>query len=122
MIALADVGAGRHAHAQAVARVLLDHAPIGARQPPALRLGQAQDVHDRAVALSEFGASGRRLEPPGQALEHRGLAGPGLADHAQHLAGPEVEADVEASDALAVARQPAHATAGASRRPRRRSQ
>jgi hypothetical protein len=46
----ADVAAGTHVHAQAVARVLHDHAPVGAQQQAALRLGERIDIGQPAAA------------------------------------------------------------------------
>ena len=41
---LADIGAGRDRHAQAVGRVLVDEAPVGAHQEAALGLAHAVEV------------------------------------------------------------------------------
>ena len=38
----------------------------------------------------------------GEAAQQRRLAGAGFADDAEHLAGPEVEGDIGAADALAI--------------------
>ena len=46
---LADIGAGGHAAAQAVARILLHEAPLGAHQQTPARLGQRQQIESFAV-------------------------------------------------------------------------
>ena len=106
---LAHVRAGRDAHAQPVGRVLVDDAPVGAREPPQRRLGQPQQVHHGPVALRELDAPAARREPTREAPEQRGLSRARFAHDPQHLARPEVEADVEAPDARAVVPgEPAH--------------
>jgi hypothetical protein len=99
---LADVGAGRHRHAQAVGRVLVDEAPVGAHQEAPLGLAHVIEVAVAAVTHVVFDAAGGRHQPGGQAIQQRRLAGARLADDRQHLAGPEFEGDIAAADALAV--------------------
>src|SRR6202008_1302646 len=107
---LPAVGPRRDAHAQPLARVLVDEAPVGPRQAPALGLGEREHVHHAAVAAPDLPAAAAGRQPAAQAGQHRRLARARLADDAEHLARPEVEADVAAADPLAVvAREAPHA-------------
>ena len=56
---LADIGAGRHPHAQAVARVLVDKSPIGAHQQAPLGLADAVDVQVLTQAVAKDNPPGR---------------------------------------------------------------
>jgi hypothetical protein len=111
--ALAHIGAGRNVHAQAVGRVLVHEAPVGARQQALLCLAHGQHVLQRAAAVLEVHAA--RIGPAacGHGVEQGGLARAGLADHGQHLAGPQVERGILQRDALAIAlADAAHAEQG----------
>ncbi len=99
---LADIGAGRHRHAQAVTRVLLDEAPLGAQQRAPLGLAGAVQVEPLATARAITDRTAIRRAAPGEQTEQGGLARAGLADDAQHLAGIEVEAHALAALVRAV--------------------
>ena len=99
---LADIGAGRDRHAQAVGGVLVDEAPVGAHQEAALRLAHAVEIAKRAVAHAVGDRAGGRHHPGRDAVEQRRLARAGLADHGQHLARPQLEGDILAADARAI--------------------
>ena len=59
--ALADIAAGGDAHAEPVAGILPDEAPIGAQQEAALGLAQLEEILRTAVAPPvEDRAAGRR--------------------------------------------------------------
>ena len=60
---LADIGAGRDRHAQAVGRVLVDEAPVGAHQEAALGLAQLVEVAEVAVAHAVADGAGGRRQP-----------------------------------------------------------
>ena len=125
--ALADVGAGRDVHAQAVARVLLRRSP--SRCAPAARRSRfASGVH---VELGGRRGAGRArglrsgCRRAGEQLQQRGLARAGFADDGQHLAGvaarraglahrPRCLAGRVAGAGKAVARAAAPAAAAAS--------
>ena len=89
---LADIGAGRHRHAQPVGRVLVDETPVGAHQEAALRLAHAVEVAERAVAHAVGDRAGSRRQPRREAVEQRRLARAGFADDRQHFARPQLEA------------------------------
>ncbi|ENN84500.1 hypothetical protein RHSP_72583 [Rhizobium freirei PRF 81] len=99
---LADIGAGRNRHAQAVGRVLMHEAPVGPHQEPALGLVHAEEVTIGLVAHMIFDAACRRQQSRRNAVEQRRLAGAGFADDGQHFAGPKLEGHVPAPDTAAV--------------------
>jgi hypothetical protein len=101
--ALADVGAGRDVHAQPLGRVLVDEAPVGARQQALLGLAHREDLAQAAGSRLELHAARVGLVARRHRIEQGGLAGARLAHDGQHLAGPEVEARVLQRDAVAVA-------------------
>ena len=47
---LADIGAGRHPHAQALRRILMHEAPVGAEQKAPLGLAETGKIPQHAVA------------------------------------------------------------------------
>ena len=89
--ALTDIGAGGDRHAEPVSRVLVDEAPVGAHQEPALGFGQPEEIAEFAVAHAVADRTGRGTEARGEAVEQRRLARAGLADHRQNLARPELK-------------------------------
>ena len=101
--ALADVGAGRDVHAQAVGRLLVHEAPVGAGEQALLGLAHGVHIVEPAVAALEQDLSGVGAQAGGERVEQRGLARAGFADDGQHLAGPEFERGLVQSDLLAVA-------------------
>jgi hypothetical protein len=99
---LADIGAGRDRHPQAVDRVLVHEAPVGAHQITPLGLRHLVDVAACTIAHPVVNRAAGRRQPRGNAIEQRRLAGAGFADDRQHLARPEVETDIRAADPVAV--------------------
>ena len=96
---LADIAAGGHAHAQRVARVLVDVAPVGAVQRAQGGRGHGMDVMRGAIRVAIDDGAAIRRDAAGQHVEQRGLAGARFADDGEHLAGPERGADlVECGD------------------------
>ncbi|MCY1557848.1 hypothetical protein D9M68_947330 [compost metagenome] len=87
----ADIGAGRYAHAQAIAGILLDEAPLGAQQRAPLRFAGAVQVDPGAVLAAVSDRAAIRRATPGEQAEQGRLARAGLADNAQHLTWIEVE-------------------------------
>ena len=110
--AFADIAAGGHVHAQAVARVLVDDAPGRAHQAAALLLGHRVDV-ERLRAATEQHLARVGFVDAGKAAQQGRLARAGFADDAEHLARPEIEGDIGAADALAI--EAAHAVDGEKR-------
>ena len=103
--ALAHVGATRHIHAQAVARMLLHKAPVGACQPAQAHLrhgGQVLQPFGYAVRLSTHVVVHRafvaRMARCQQA-QQRALARARLAHHRQDLAGVQIKTHPPASPA-----------------------
>jgi hypothetical protein len=86
---LADIGAGADVHAQAVARVLVDEAPVGAHQQRAAPARQRTDVGPGRRPACVLDAAAGRASEADEAVEQRRLAGARFADDAEHLAGPE---------------------------------
>ncbi len=62
----ADVGAGGHAHAQAVARVLLDEAPLGAQQGAPLGFAGGVEVQPAVAVVAVGDRAGVRRTAPGE--------------------------------------------------------
>ena len=93
---LADIGAGRHRHAQALRRILMHIAPVGAEQKAPLGLAKLGEIAHHAVAHPVRDSPGVRRKLRRQQLQQRGLARAGFADHRQHLAGIERERNVAA--------------------------
>ena len=100
--AFAHVGPGADTHAQAVARVLMNEAPVGTHQQAAFSLAELIEVAHGAVAHAVFDGAGGRSQPGRQAVEQSGLAGSALADDGENFARPELEGHVPAADAVAV--------------------
>ena len=99
---LADIAAGRDAHAQAVAGILAHEPPIGAEQEAALRLAHGEEIADRAVALAIPDLARRRRDLGREQAEQRRLARARFADHRDDLALMDIEADIDAADPAAV--------------------
>ncbi len=91
---LADIGAGRHAHAQTIARILFDKAPLGAQQRAPLRLTGAVQVEPVALLAAIVDAAAVRRATSAQQREQRGFPRAGLANDAQHFTGIQIETDV----------------------------
>ena len=94
--ALADVAAGGDAHAERLAGVLVDEAPVGAVQGAQGGGGEGEEVLRVAVG----GAGRGRSRWPGgggeaRHVEEGGLAGTGFADDGEDLAGVEGGVDVD---------------------------
>src|SRR3546814_4150769 len=85
-------------HAQPVARVLVNEAPIRAHEQASRRFRQAVDVHHPVAAGAVFDGARGRLQARRKAVEQGRLAGAGLPHHAQDLTGPEVERDVRSEE------------------------
>ena len=85
----ADVAPRRHLAAQAIHRVLMHHAPLGAQQAAALGFAHAIQRH----ALIQNVAILRR-QARGDGLQQGGFTGAGLADNAQHFARPQLKRHV----------------------------
>ena len=99
----AHIAAGRDAHAQPVARILVDEGPVGARKHTAFGFGHEERVARALGAgiedhLARIGGQLAR-----HAVEQRRLARAAFADDAHDLARPEVEADVETAGPGAIA-------------------
>ena len=93
---LADIGAGRDRHAQALRGVLMHIAPVGAEQETPLGFAQRIEIAQHAVAHAIGHTARGRRHLRRQHLQQRRLARTGLADDRQHLAGIEREGDVAA--------------------------
>ncbi|KAG0767609.1 hypothetical protein G6F22_017632 [Rhizopus arrhizus] len=104
-----DVRASADLHAQAVAGVLTNEAPIGARQQAQPRALQRGQIDEALVTRVVPDAAGIRLGLVRHGRQQGAFARAGLADHAQHFAGIQVEADVAAAmHAVPRARHVAH--------------
>ncbi len=98
----ADVAAGGDLTAQAVQRVLVHHAPLGAQQAAALALRHGVQILFLARLRAVKDLPALRRQPRRDGLQQGGFAGAGLADDAQHFAGVELERYV--AEALCPAR------------------
>ena len=87
--AFADIASGRDLTAQAVHRVLVHHAPLGAQQAAALGLAHAVE---RGALIQNVAVLRRQAR--GDGFQQSGFAGAGLADDPQHFARPQLERHV----------------------------
>ena len=86
---LADIAAGGDAHAERVARVLVDEAPVGTMQRAQLRRRHGMHIVQRRLGVAIEHLAGVGPDAAGEDIEKRGLAGAAFADDGEHLAGPE---------------------------------
>ena len=77
------------AHAEGVARVLLDEAPIGAVQGPQGGGAHGGQIVDGAVGVTVADGAGVGGDAAGEDVEQGRLARAGLADDGEHFAGPQ---------------------------------
>lgn len=99
---LADIGAGRNRHPQAIGGVLVDETPVGAHEEAALRLAHAREVPILAIAHVVLDDAGGGHQPGREAGKQGGLAGTGFSDDGEHFARIKFEGDVAAADAASI--------------------
>ena len=101
--ALTHIGSGRNVHAQPVGRVLVNEAPVGARQQPLLRLAHVEHIHKLTGSRQKLHASAVRQAARRNRIEKGRFAGARFTDHRQYFARPKVERCVLQRHAIAVA-------------------
>ncbi len=84
--ALANVTAGGNAHAQAIARILMHEAPIGAGEEAPFGFREIEQVFRGTIAHAVAHRAGIGCNWP-ERVEQRRLAGAGFTDDGEHFAG-----------------------------------
>ena len=92
---LADIAAGGDVHAQVLPRVLVHETPVRPVQRAQRRRRHGVHIVQPARRIAIPHRAGIRAHAARQHVQQRRLAGTGLAHHGQHLAGPEIDIDID---------------------------